>query len=63
MSFLITANDSKAVGFNSIHTPDGVYVIAVGDNGLIFRSSNGGSTWASYTFNSENLRSVYSCRQ
>lgn len=60
LSFLITANDSKAEGFNSIHTPDGVYVIAVGDNGLIFRSSNSGTTWASYNYNSENLRSVYS---
>ncbi len=60
LSFLISANDGNAVGFNSIHTPDGVYVIAVGDNGLIFRSSNGGNTWASYSYNSEDLRSVYS---
>lgn len=33
-----------AVGFNSIYTPDGVNIIAVGDQGLIFRSSNAGNT-------------------
>ena len=60
LSLLIFSKDSSAVGFNSIHTPDGVYIIAVGDNGLIFRSSNGGNTWASYSYNSENLQSVYS---
>ena len=35
-------------------------MIAVGDNGLIFRSSNSGNSWASYSYSSENLRSVYS---
>ena len=49
-----------AVGFNSIYTPDGVNIIAVGDQGLIFRSSNAGNTWASYTHTTDNFRSVYS---
>jgi len=48
------------VGFNGISTPDGVYVIAVGDGGLLFRSSNSGNTWSSYTIPSENFKSVFS---
>ena len=47
-------------GFNSIHTPDGVNIIAVGNLGKIYRSTNSGSTWSSYTSSSDNLRSVYS---
>jgi len=58
MSFLTEKANSQ--GFNSIVTPDGIYVIAVGDNGLVFRSSNSGNSWSSYTINSENLSSVSS---
>jgi photosystem II stability/assembly factor-like uncharacterized protein len=47
-------------GFNSIHTPDGTNIIAVGNNGLYFRSSNGGNAWGSYLNGTENMRSVYS---
>ena len=47
-------------GFNSISTPDGVNIIAVGDAGKIFRSSNAGTTWASYTVSSVNFKSVCS---
>ncbi|MEP7146880.1 MAG: YCF48-related protein [bacterium] len=49
-----------AVGFNSIHTPDGVNIIAVGDGGKIFRSTNAGDTWASYNYGTDNFRSVFS---
>ncbi|MDQ3020877.1 MAG: YCF48-related protein [Bacteroidota bacterium] len=49
LSLLINFNFTFAEGFNSVSTPDGNYVIAAGDNGLIFRSNNGGNTWASYT--------------
>ncbi|MBX7045401.1 MAG: T9SS type A sorting domain-containing protein [Ignavibacteria bacterium] len=35
-----------AQGLNSIVTLDGTNVIAVGDNGNILRSSNGGNTWS-----------------
>lgn len=58
--FLFTSGNVFAVGFNSIYTPDGVNIIAVGDQGLIFRSSNSGNTWASYTHTTDNFRSVYS---
>ena len=47
-------------GFNSIHTPDGVYVIAAGNAGKIYRSSNSGSTWSGYTVATDNFRSVFS---
>lgn len=51
---------ASAQGFNSITTPDGVYVIAVGNSGKVFRSSNSGVSWSSYTINSENLHWVAS---
>ena len=47
-------------GFNSVSSPDGVNVIAVGDNGLLFRSSNGGNTWASYSHTGNDFNSVCS---
>lgn len=53
-------NNVFAAGFNSIYTPDGVNIIAVGNQGLIFRSSNAGNTWASYTNTTDNFKSVYS---
>ncbi|HMS64442.1 MAG TPA: YCF48-related protein, partial [Ignavibacteria bacterium] len=48
-----------ADGLNSIHTSDGVYVIAAGDQGNILRSLNGGNTWAKYTEPSVNFKSVF----
>lgn len=47
-------------GLNSIHTPDGVNIIAVGNLGKIYRSSNAGNTWASYIYNSTSMKSVFS---
>ncbi len=47
-------------GFNSIHTSDGINIIAVGDQGKIYRSANAGNSWKIYTLNSNNLKSVYS---
>lgn len=49
-----------AAGFNSIHTSDGVNVIAVGNDGLIFRSANGGNSWASYLYLTADMKSVFS---
>ncbi len=48
-----------AAGFNSLYSSDGIVVIAVGDNGNVFRSSNGGAGFASYPQGSLNLNSVY----
>ena len=56
---LVSNNKSNADGFNSVNTSDGSYIIAVGDAGRIFRSVNGGNTWANYTEPSANFKSVY----
>ncbi|MEO8210080.1 MAG: YCF48-related protein, partial [bacterium] len=56
---LLFAFDLQSQGFNSIHTPDGVNVFAVGDSGKIYRSSNSGNGWYIYSFTSNNLKSVY----
>ncbi len=59
-AFLLKYDVSMSQGFNSIYTPDGSYVVAVGDAGKVFRSSNGGNTWASYNVSSVNFKSVFS---
>jgi photosystem II stability/assembly factor-like uncharacterized protein len=56
---LLAFNQINAQGFNSVYTPDGIYVTAVGDNGLVFRSSTSGNVWAQYTYGSDNFKSVY----
>ena len=58
--FFFIAGNVFSQGFNSIHTPDGVNLIAAGNAGKIYRSTNAGTTWASYTVSSDNLRSVFS---
>ncbi|MBL8007836.1 MAG: T9SS type A sorting domain-containing protein [Ignavibacteria bacterium] len=59
-AFLMFAGNSVfADGFNSIYTSDGNYVIAAGDQGNIFRSVNGGNTWARYTEANINFKSVF----
>lgn len=50
-------------GFNSIHSSDGNLVIAVGNNGNVFRSLNGGTSFSSYPLGSVNLNSVHSAYQ
>ena len=60
IGILLSTGNSYSQGFNSIHTPDGVNIIAVGDAGKIYRSVNGGNTWSSYTNLTVNYKSVYS---
>ena len=58
--FLYT-NLSNAQGFNSITTPDGVNIIAVGNSGKLYRSASGGVTYTSSTVSgTPNLYSVTS---
>lgn len=58
--FVFGAGSLQAQGFNSVTSPDGVYVIAVGDNGLLFRSSNGGNSFAQLTSGSDDFMGVCS---
>jgi photosystem II stability/assembly factor-like uncharacterized protein len=60
LALVLFQNLIFAQGFNGISTPDGVNIIAAGDNGLIFRSLNGGNSWSSYTISSVNFKSVFS---
>ncbi|MEO8664804.1 MAG: T9SS type A sorting domain-containing protein [Ignavibacteria bacterium] len=59
LTISLNPNKSFAEGFNSIHTSDGSYIIAVGNEGSIFRSLNSGNTWSSYTEPSANFKSVF----
>ncbi len=45
-AIVVSENSFAQTGFHRVVSPDGIYVIAVGDNGLIFRSSNSGSSFA-----------------
>lgn len=48
-----------AQGLWSVHSPNGVDVWAVGNQGSIFRSFDGGVTWSSHQQGSSTLRSVF----
>lgn len=51
----------SAQGFNSVTTPDGINIAAVGNSGKFYRSANGGVTYVSTTVSgSPNLYSVTS---
>lgn len=52
------AENSFSQGFNSVSSADGVYVIAVGDAGLLFRSSDGGNTFAQLNIGPEHYKDV-----
>lgn len=54
------AENSFAQGFNSVTSPDGIFVVAVGDAGLLFRSSDGGNTFAQLNFGAEGYKDVCS---
>ena len=57
---LIISNNIFAQGFNSITTPDGVNITAVGNSGKLYRSSSGGVTWTSFTHGALNMNCVTS---
>jgi len=46
-------------GFYGVHSPNGVDVWAVGNNGTVFHSFDGGVTWTTSTQGSSALRSVF----
>ncbi len=49
---------SQGTGFNSVYSKDGIGVIAVGNNGNVFRSYDGGLTYGSYPVGVVNLNSI-----
>ena len=51
------SNNSVAQGFNSI-TSDGINIVAVGDNGKLYRSGNGGVIYSSFPNGSVNMNCV-----
>jgi photosystem II stability/assembly factor-like uncharacterized protein len=58
LPFLFIYSITFSQGLNSIATTDGVTVVAVGDNGNILRSSNGGTTWSKNIVAGYNFKSV-----
>jgi len=58
--FSYSFNNANAQGFNSVTTPDGINLTAVGNAGKLYRSANGGSTWTSIPNGSVNMNSTSS---
>ncbi|MFQ3599254.1 MAG: YCF48-related protein [Chloroherpetonaceae bacterium] len=46
-------------GFYDVHSADGYTVWAAGNGGRVFRSVDGGATWAQFILGSNTLRAVY----
>ncbi len=57
--FLSLTISGYSQGFNSVHSADGNYVMAVGDDGLVFRSANGGANWESYSLSAFDFKGVF----
>lgn len=49
LAIIINVSYVKGQGFNSITSPDGVNIVAVGNSGKLYRSGNGGTSYVSYT--------------
>ena len=55
---LLLAGRAAALGFNDVHSRDGVDVWAVGGGGSVYRSLDGGASWGSYPLGSGEHRGV-----
>ncbi|MFN0157183.1 MAG: VPS10 domain-containing protein [Bacteroidota bacterium] len=49
----------RGQGFHTVHSSDGVTVWAAGNSGLLWRSTDGGAVWESYSLTAQTLRSVF----
>ena len=56
---LLTQIAVYAEGFHCVSSPNGLDVWAVGKNGAVFRSFDGGSTWGSYGLDTTTLCAVF----
>lgn len=56
----LNAGISLSQGLNSVTSPDGIHVLAAGNNGKIYRSLDAGNSWSVYTLSSDNLNSIAS---
>lgn len=57
---ILTPDSTFAQGFNSVSSSNGVNVTAVGNSGKLYRSVNGGVTWAGYINGTVNMNCVVS---
>jgi photosystem II stability/assembly factor-like uncharacterized protein len=55
---LFNYSNAFSQGLNAIVAPDNSNIVAVGDNGKILRSSNGGVTWSRTTNGTVNFKSI-----
>jgi len=51
-------NNGYSQGLNAIVNTDDLNIMAVGDNGKVFRSSNGGTTWSKNTVGTANFKCI-----
>jgi photosystem II stability/assembly factor-like uncharacterized protein len=58
--FTSTLVSAQPQGFHDVHSADGNTVWAVGNGGRVFRSVDGGATWAQFILGSNTLRTVQS---
>lgn len=57
-ALMIIPGLSNAAGFNGVASTDGNFVVAVGNNGNVFISTNGGNNWQKGQIGTINLNSV-----
>jgi len=57
---LLFTSQNFSQGFNAVCSKDGSDVIAVGQNGSVFSSMNGGNSWGSYSLGTSNFNAVQS---
>lgn len=60
VTFCFDAGKAYSQGFNSVTSPDGINVTAVGSNGKLYRSASGGATWVSTPNGTVNMNCVAS---
>ncbi|MBS1518503.1 MAG: hypothetical protein JSS91_10500 [Bacteroidetes bacterium] len=60
LGIMLNSNLTYSQGFNSVTTPDGTNLVAVGNSGQLYRSASGGATWTSIPNGALNMNDVTS---